>query len=169
MKGGNILFNDVINTFYLRLYSVGHSKESFRQRERKPAIATTSATTSDLAASNNSYTPSHRQTSTSKPLLYQSWNSRSKKNKNKNKQTNKHTFPSFLFSAKRCSVPRSDLSTSSKHYQLTVTGRKVVNVLFNDALNTLFILRLYGVGHMVKDHSDSERKAAAATWATISD
>ena len=30
------------------------------------------------------------------------------------------------------------------------------NVLFNDALNT-FHLRLYGVGHMVKDHSDSER------------
>ena len=30
------------------------------------------------------------------------------------------------------------------------------NVLFNDALNT-FYLRLYGVRHMVKDHSDSMR------------
>ena len=30
------------------------------------------------------------------------------------------------------------------------------NVLFNDALNT-FYLRLYGVAHMAKDHSDSER------------
>ena len=30
------------------------------------------------------------------------------------------------------------------------------NVLFNDALNT-FYLWLYGVTHMVKDHSDSER------------
>ena len=30
------------------------------------------------------------------------------------------------------------------------------SVLFNDALNT-FYLWLYGVGHMVKDHSDSER------------
>ena len=30
------------------------------------------------------------------------------------------------------------------------------NVLFNDALNT-FYLRLYGVRHMVNDHSDSER------------
>ena len=30
------------------------------------------------------------------------------------------------------------------------------NVLFNDAHNT-FYLWLYGVGHMVKDHSDSER------------
>ena len=33
--------------------------------------------------------------------------------------------------------------------------RKERNVLFNDTLNT-FYLRLYGVGHMVKDHSDSE-------------
>ena len=32
----------------------------------------------------------------------------------------------------------------------------IIYVLFNDALNT-FYLRLYGVGHMVKDHSDSER------------
>ena len=30
------------------------------------------------------------------------------------------------------------------------------NVLFKDALNT-FYLRLYGVRHMVKDHSDSEK------------
>ena len=30
------------------------------------------------------------------------------------------------------------------------------NVLFNDTLNT-FYLRLYGVRHMVKEHSDSER------------
>ena len=35
-------------------------------------------------------------------------------------------------------------------------GRKEGNGLFNDALNTFF-LRLYGVAHMVKDHSDSER------------
>ena len=35
-------------------------------------------------------------------------------------------------------------------------GRKEGNVLFNDALNT-FYLRISGVGHMVKDHSDSER------------
>ena len=30
------------------------------------------------------------------------------------------------------------------------------NVLFNDGLNTFYLL-LYGVGYMVKDHSDSER------------
>ena len=38
------------------------------------------------------------------------------------------------------------------HPRVHVTG----NVLFNDALNT-FYLRLYGVRHMVKDHSDSEK------------
>ena len=35
--------------------------------------------------------------------------------------------------------------------------RKEGKVLFNDARST-FYLRLYGVGHMVKDHSDRERK-----------
>ena len=43
----------------------------------------------------------------------------------------------------------------------TVLTRKVLrererNVLFNDALNT-FYLWLYGIIHMVKDHSDSEK------------
>ena len=36
-----------------------------------------------------------------------------------------------------------------------ICGKKG-NVLFNDALNT-FYLRLYGVRHMVKDHSESEK------------
>ena len=39
---------------------------------------------------------------------------------------------------------------------LPTIGRNEGNVLFNDALNT-FYLRLYGVIHMVEDHSDSER------------
>ena len=37
-----------------------------------------------------------------------------------------------------------------------VFGRKEGNVLFNDALNTFYV-RLYGVSHMVKYHSDSEQ------------
>ena len=36
------------------------------------------------------------------------------------------------------------------------SGSKIGNVLFNDAFST-FYLRLYGVTHMFKDHSDSER------------
>ena len=35
-------------------------------------------------------------------------------------------------------------------------GRKEMRALFNDTFNT-FYLRLYGVRHMVKDQSDSER------------
>ena len=37
---------------------------------------------------------------------------------------------------------------------MSYEGTKEI-VLFNDALNT-FYLRLYGIRHMVKDHSDSE-------------
>ena len=36
------------------------------------------------------------------------------------------------------------------------SAREEGRVLFNDALNT-FYLRLYGVRHIIKDHSDSER------------
>ena len=47
------------------------------------------------------------------------------------------------------------LTTHSTHFIYGYMGRER-NVLFNDALNT-FYLRLYGVTHMVKDHSDRER------------
>ena len=39
---------------------------------------------------------------------------------------------------------------------MSSTNGLVGNILFNDALNT-FYLQLYGIGHMIKDHSDSER------------
>ena len=38
---------------------------------------------------------------------------------------------------------------------ISITGRKEM-FLFNDTLNA-FYLRIYGIRHMVKDHSDSER------------
>ena len=44
----------------------------------------------------------------------------------------------------------------SIHLLYSYMGEREKNVLFNDALNT-FYLRLYGVRHMVKDHSDSEK------------
>ena len=46
------------------------------------------------------------------------------------------------------------LNNILKGYALTVIMEG--NILFNDGLNT-FYLQLYGVGHMVKDHSDNER------------
>ena len=45
--------------------------------------------------------------------------------------------------------------TANKYIKCNIR-KKEGNVLFYDALNT-FYLRLYGFGHMVKDHSDSER------------
>ena len=45
------------------------------------------------------------------------------------------------------------LISVSYQYQFTIQEG---NVLFNDTLNT-FYLRLYGVGHMVQDHSDNEK------------
>ena len=61
-----------------------------------------------------------------------------------------------------CYTSRGALAGSSD-YTKTYTSQskcyyenKEGNVLFKDALNT-FYLRLYGVRHMVKDHSDSER------------
>ena len=35
--------------------------------------------------------------------------------------------------------------------------RKKENVLFNDALIAFLLTQLYGVGHMIKNHSNSER------------
>ena len=40
---------------------------------------------------------------------------------------------------------------------LTFWKKEEGNVLFNDALNT-FYLKLHGVRHMVKNHSDRERE-----------
>ena len=49
------------------------------------------------------------------------------------------------------------LMTHSTHFIYGyLEGRKEGSVLFNDALDTLY-LRLYGVSYMVKDRSDSER------------
>ena len=45
---------------------------------------------------------------------------------------------------------------SFDNFSLSFEDVKEGNVLFNDALNT-FYLWLYGIRHMVKDHSDSER------------
>ena len=54
------------------------------------------------------------------------------------------------------SVCRDVLGQLGEVYGEHLNGKQG-NVLFNDALKT-FYLRLCGVGHMVKDHSDSERK-----------
>ena len=59
------------------------------------------------------------------------------------------SFPSLTRSAVRFKAPPIP---SGPAYHGKKEGKKC---LFNDALNT-FYLRLKGVGHMVKEHSDSE-------------
>ena len=54
------------------------------------------------------------------------------------------------------SVTADDSRTHSRMVSFICKIERERNVLFNDALNT-FYLRLYGVRHMVKDHSDSEK------------
>ena len=51
-------------------------------------------------------------------------------------------------------LPRGHKSTLN--WGCTQEGKEKGNVLFKDALNTLY-LRLYGLRHMVKDRSDSDR------------
>ena len=85
MKEGNALFNDALNTFYLRLYGVGHMVKD-------------------------------------------------------------HSG----------SVKGNPLPPHGLLFPIVLCTRKEGNYLFNDALNT-FYLQLYGVRHMVKDHSDSEK------------
>ena len=70
---------------------------------------------------------------------------------NKLKQTN--SLPPKKKPQKNNKTTTKKQKTKPTHIQ---EGRKEGNVLFNDALNT-FCLRLYGVRHMVMDHSDGER------------
>ena len=53
-------------------------------------------------------------------------------------------------------VGRASYTQATLGHWIDQEGRKEGNVLFNDALNT-FYSQLYGVRHMVKYHSDSEK------------
>ena len=70
----------------------------------------------------------------------------------------KKTPTNISLGAHHCSLsmgPRGSCYACVSNY-ICANVLSLGNVLFNDALNT-FYLRLYGVRHMVKDHSDSER------------
>ena len=63
----------------------------------------------------------------------------------------------IVLSLRLCVVPRYDFMAMITLQGINVHSMwKEGHVLFNDALNT-FYLRLYGVRHMVNDHSDSEK------------
>ena len=77
-----------------------------------------------------------------------------RKTASQKKKSNGTSGPLVEFSLQNSSSSSS--SSSKDKYVHPVYRYKEGNVLFNDALNT-FYLRLYGVRHMVKDHSDSEK------------
>ena len=62
----------------------------------------------------------------------------------------------YLYCSFINSINSSSCGSSSRGGGSSNSRERERNVLFNDALNT-FYLRLYGVRHMVKDHSDSEK------------
>ena len=66
-----------------------------------------------------------------------------------------HERTLYLWATSRSSIP---LERNSHFCGCLFSWRELTGgkVLFNDALNTIW-MRLYGVGHMVKDHSYSER------------
>ena len=71
MKEGNVLFNDALNTFYLRLYGVRHMVKDHSDNERGNPLPPHSYSFR-LAARVLSYAPSHRQDSTYHGLCYTS-------------------------------------------------------------------------------------------------
>ena len=60
---------------------------------------------------------------------------------------------------KQCyvNVKTKPMSLNINNYRTSIFQKKEGNVLFNDTLNT-FYLQLYGIRHMEKDQSDSERE-----------
>ena len=100
-----VLFNDALNTFYVRLYGVRHMvkdhSDSEKEREREMFYLTTHST---------------------------------------------HFMNGYMASdiwLRTILIVRKEREREK-------------NVLFNDALHTFYV-RLYGVRHMAKDHSDSEK------------
>ena len=128
----NVLFNDALNTFYLRLYGVGHMvvkdhSDSEKGNPLPPHRLLLSINSKGSFICTIPQTGLHIP----RPLLHQSWLERE--------------------------IAQWDHLREDKPLLLllTVTGRK--EMFYLTTHSTHFYLRLYGVRHMVKDHSDSEK------------
>ena len=136
-KEGNVLFNDALNTFYLRLYGVRHMVKNHSDSERGNLLLPYR-----LQGFFYMHHPTDRITHTTAfvtPFV-----------------DGEHSFTSLFHDW--CNKTLWYLLSCLWDYVYKRTlGRKEGNVLFNNALNT-FYLRLYGVGHMIKDNSESERE-----------
>ena len=127
----NVLLNDALNTFYLRLYGVRHMVKDHSDNEKGNPLPPQRLLLS--INSKGSFICTIPQTGyhIPRPLLHQSW--------------------STGWNEKYC---RSE--SVVEQFRLSHGRERERNVLLNDALNT-FYLRLYGVRHMVKYNSDNEK------------
>ena len=133
---GNVLFNDALNTFYLRLYDVRHMV----QEGRKEMFYLTTHSTHFIYG-------------------YMTLDIWYRKEGNVLFNDALNTFYLRLYDVRHMvQEGRKEmfyLTTHSTHFiygymTLDIWYRKEGNVLFNDALNT-FYLRLYDVRHMVQE------------------
>ena len=172
-KEGNVLFNDALNTLYLRLYGVGHMVKEGRKDMfylqthsthfiysymasdiwlrtilivRKETRCRHIGYSYRLTARFLLYAPSHRQDNTYHGLCYTSRGALVG-------TRNSWMGPPHEGSIRRPIAPRANALPLS---YVPLLATKEGNGFFNDALNTLY-LRLYGVEHIAKDHSDSQR------------
>ena len=72
--GGNYLFNDALNTFYLRLYGIGHMVNDHIYYKRGNPLSLPLAYSFRLAERDLLNAPSHRQDRTYHHLCYTGWN-----------------------------------------------------------------------------------------------
>ena len=70
-------------------------------------------------------------------------------------------------------VEEGMVHASAQFWEKLVTFVKKIKPFCNEGRKEMFYLMMHSThfiyGYMVKYHSDSERKPAAATWATLSD
>ena len=143
-KEGNILFNNTLNKFYLRLCGVGHVVV------REEAHCCHMGYSFWLAASVLLYTQSHTQDGTYHNLCYTSCEALAGTRNSsmgppwKFNPTIHHTMSEWPYHG----------ATSRSYHNRVYREREMFSLTTH---STHFYLRLYGVRHMVKDHSDSEK------------
>ena len=139
-KEGNLLFNDTHNTFYLWLYGVGHMVKDHLDSKREEMLYLTTHSTHFTYGCMEGRKEMFYLTTHSTHFYLRLYGVG-------------HMVKDHLDCERGNALFIDALNT----FYLWLYGRKEGNDLFNDALNT-FYLRLYGVGRMVKDHLDSERE-----------
>ena len=98
----------------------------------------------------------HKNNKTARWWINPELNGSTMRDRSNNPSHHRATYHTYLHKNNK-TAPRGIDPTTHQFLSMLLTEReRERNVLFNNALNT-FYLWLYGVRHMVKDHSDSEK------------